>query len=384
MSRAVIAAVASVPFGKKTDVTDVELGAAAIRSLLNDAGVSPDQVGAAYGGSSYGGMLLAQRVMQAVGVSGPPIFTVENACASGASAVHLAYQAVSSDQADVVVAFGTESLSQFGGGTLPLTTRDHEIEDGLVMPAGYAMRAQRYMVDFGATAADLAMVSVKNRANGAKNPRAHFQKGVTVEQVLESREVAAPLRLLNCCPNSDGASAALITRPETAAELGLDAVGIAASVVRSGQFHNRPRDMTWPDITHRAAAAAYEQAGMTPDDLSFVELHDAFSISELLHAEGIGIADRGRAFVDLRNGEFAPSGSIPINPSGGLMSRGHPVGASGVAQVVESYLQLTGKAEGLQLSRADVALTQVTGGGVAGVDNGACGVHILTAPGYSR
>ena len=174
------------------------------------AGVEPGLVDVGFGGSVYGGSLLAQRVMQRVGVSGQPVFTVENACASGASAVNLAWQAVASGSADCAIAFGAENLSAFGGGTLPLTTNDIEIAQGMVMPAAYAMRAQRYLHDWGAAVEDLTNVSVKNRRNGAGNPRAHFQKEVTLEDVDNSRPVADPLRLLHCCPNSDGAAAVVL------------------------------------------------------------------------------------------------------------------------------------------------------------------------------
>jgi acetyl-CoA acetyltransferase len=144
-------------------------------------------------------------------------------------------------------------------------------------------------------------------------------------------------------------------------------------------FHTGYRDMTWPDITGRAAKAAYDMSGLTPADLDLVELHDAFAIAELLHAEALGLADRGKAHQALRNGEFNRDGRVAVSPSGGLLSRGHPVGATGVAQICESYWQLTGQAGPLQVPGASVALTHVTGGGIFGVDNGACSVHILSA-----
>jgi acetyl-CoA acetyltransferase len=373
-----IAGAAVHPFGKHRDKTAAELGYLAVSDLLATTGVAPDDIDAGYGGSTYGGSLLAQRVLQRVGISGQPVFTVENACASGASAVHLAWQAVAGGSADCAVAFGAENLSSFGGGTLPLTTNDVEIAQGMVMPAAYAMRAQRYLHQFGATVDDLTNVSIKNRRNGAANPRAHFRQEISPPDVAASRAVADPLRLLHCCPNSDGAAAVLLCSAEFAEQLGRDRVRIAASVVQSGRFHTGYRDMTWPDITERASRAAYHQAGLGPEDLDLVELHDAFSIAELLHAEALGIAARGKAHVAVANGEFDRDGRVAVSPSGGLLSRGHPVGATGVAQICEAYWQLTGTAAELQVPGAEVALTHVTGGGIFGVDNGACSVHILT------
>lgn len=198
-----VAGAAVHPFGKHTALNAAELGYRAARSLLDTTGMTPDAVDTGFDGSSYGGSLLAQRVLQRVGVSGQPVFTVENACASGASAVHLGWQAVASGGADAVIAFGAENLSAFGGGTLPLTTNDIEIEQGMVMPAAYAMRAQRYLHDFGATVDDLTAVSVKNRANGSLNDRAHFQRAVTVQDVADSRP---PIRCA-CCTAAPTATA---------------------------------------------------------------------------------------------------------------------------------------------------------------------------------
>ena len=305
-----------------------------------------------FGGSVYGGSLLAQRVMQRVGVSGQPVFTVENACASGASAVNLAWQAVASGSADCAIAFGAENLSAFGGGTLPLTTNDIEIAQGMVMPAAYAMRAQRYLHDWGADVESLTNVSVKNRRNGAGQPAGAFPEGSHVGGCRELPPGRGSIRLLHCCPNSDGAAAVVLCSEQVAARLPGPHVRVAASVVRSGRFSTGYRDMTWPEITERAAGAAYAQSGFGPDDLDLVELHDAFAIAELLHAEALGIADRGKAHAAVATGEFDRDGRVAVSPSGGLLSRGHPVGATGVAQICESYWQLTKQAGALQVSDA--------------------------------
>jgi acetyl-CoA acetyltransferase len=378
MKEVFIAGAAVHPFGKHRDKPADELGYRAVSQLIATTGAQPDLIDIGFGGSVYGGSLLAQRVLQRVGISGQPVFTVENACASGASAVHLAWQAVASGAADCAVAFGAENLSSFGGGTLPLTTNDIEIDQGMVMPAAYAMRAQRYLHDWGASVDDLTEVSVKNRRNGAGNPRAHFQSEITRDGVEASRPVADPLRLLHCCPNSDGAAAVLLCSESVAAQLGVPYVHVAASIVASGQFSTGYRDMTWPNITERTAGEAYAQSGFGPEDLDLVELHDAFSIAELLHAEALGIAERGKAHAAVATGQFGRDGRVAVSPSGGLLSRGHPVGATGVAQICEAYWQLIGQAGDMQVPDAQVALTHVTGGGIFGVDNGACSIHILS------
>jgi acetyl-CoA acetyltransferase len=378
MKEVFIAGAAVHPFGKHRNKPADELGYQAVSQLIATTGAQPDLIDIGFGGSVYGGSLLAQRVLQRVGISGQPVFTVENACASGASAVHLAWQAVASGAADCAVAFGAENLSSFGGGTLPLTTNDIEIDQGMVMPAAYAMRAQRYLHDWGASVDDLTEVSVKNRRNGAGNPRAHFQSEVTRDDVAASRPVADPLRLLHCCPNSDGAAAVLLCSESVAAQLEVPYVHVAASVVASGEFSTGYRDMTWPNITERTVREAYAQSGFGPEDLDLVELHDAFSIAELLHAEALGIAERGKAHAAVATGQFDRDGRVAVSPSGGLLSRGHPVGATGVAQICEAYWQLIGQAGDMQVPEAQVALTHVTGGGIFGVDNGACSIHILS------
>lgn len=379
MREVYLAGAACTRFSKRRGVNAATLAGEALNALMDTTGLEPGQIDAAFGGTLLGGSLMTQRALQEIGVSGPPLYTVENACASGASAVNLAWQAVASGAAECVVALGAENLSNLGGGALPLGSKDIEATLGLVMPAAYAMRAQRYLADFGATEEVLDLVSLKNRENGARNPRAHFQQEVSLEEIRGSRLVADPLHLLHCCPNTDGAAAVVVCSAAFAKTSRAPAARILASVIRSGDFHTGYRDMTWPDITYRSAKAAYEMSGLKPSDVDLVELHDAFSVSELLHAEALGLADHGQAHRRLSDGDFHRDGKVPVNPSGGLMSRGHPVGATGVAQVSEVYWQLTGQAGELQLPGPRVALTHVTGGGIFGVDNGACGVHIISA-----
>jgi acetyl-CoA acetyltransferase len=376
MPTPVVAGAHTIPFVKESTHV-VDLGADAVRGLLRSTGIGRGAVDAVISASGGGGNLLGQRILARVSMTGLPVFNIENACASGASAAHLATGMVASGQARVVMVVATERLSAFGGGALKLDPTDIEAAQGAIMPAHYALRANRYLWENGLKPEDLARVSVKNRRNGSLNPVARFQTPVTLEDVLGSKPIADPLTLLQCSPNSDGSSAVLVCSAEAASELGLDAVAIKASVITSGKFSDAPRDLTMPDVTLRAIKQAYEQADVGPRDIDLAEVHDAFSIAEVLYYEALGLCERGQGARFVAEGRADIDGDCAVNPSGGLISRGHPVGATGVAQLAEAYDQLTGRAGARQVPGASVALTHVTGGGIAGVDNGACGVHVL-------
>jgi acetyl-CoA acetyltransferase len=247
----------------------------------------------------------------------------------------------------------------------------------MIMPALYAMRATRYMHEHGMEAATLADIAVKNRRHGLLNPIATFCKATTREEVLASRPIAEPLTLLQCCPAVvDGAAAVVLsTKPFKGAAA---PVRVLASVVQSGLFETGPEDMIEAEITARTARMAYEQAGVGPQDLSLIECHDAFTISELLYYEALGLCDHGDAPQLLASGATTLGGRIPVNPSGGLIAKGHPPGATGVAQIVEVCEHLQGRAGKRQVEGARFGLTQVTGGGIWGVDHAACSIHILS------
>ena len=219
---------------------------------------------------------------------------------------------------------GVEKLTQFGGGTLPLSPEDREVKQGIVMPAVYAMRATRYLYETEATPEDLALVSVKARKHGALNPFAQYRKEVTVEEVLAARPVADPLTLLMCCPTGDGAAVVVLASDRARARLGARGMRIAASVLHSGQVAEGFRDMTAPEISAHSARDAYEIAGIGPKDLDMIELHDAFSIAELVYYETFGLAERGRGIDLIRDGRTTFGGDVVVNPSGGLLAKGHP------------------------------------------------------------
>jgi benzoylsuccinyl-CoA thiolase BbsB subunit len=370
--------VGMVPFGKYPERRLSDIGWPAVKAAIKDAGLSGKQIQAAYCGTALGGMMSGQRVLGRIGLTGIPISNVENACSSSSSAFRQGVLAVQTGEYDVVLIVGVEKLSKFGGGTLPLEEEDWEVSQGLSMPALYAMRAQRYMHDFGLTREQLAMVSVKNRRHGALNPDAQMRKPVTLEEVLSSRPIADPFTLLQCCPTGDGAAAAVLCATSIAKQFRSNPVQVIASDVTSGKYMTGFRDMTTPEITVRGAAEAYEQASLGPKDIDVAEVHDAFSIAELLYYEAFGFCEHGEAGRFIESGASSFGGQIVVNPSGGLLAKGHPIGATGVAQIVEIVRQLRGEAGQRQVENAKVGLSHATGGGVSGFDHGACSIHIFS------
>jgi benzoylsuccinyl-CoA thiolase BbsB subunit len=339
------------PFGKHPNRTSTDLGAEAVLAALRDSGIDPRRIGAAYCGTVFEGMSIGQRVLAHVGLVGFPITNVENACASGSTAVREASLAVRAGEHEVVLALGVEHPTSTFNGALTPGESDLETSVGLTMPGIYALRAQRYMEEYGATREELAQVSVKNRRHAAANPYAYFREAVTTEQVLASRPIADPLVLLECSPATDGAAAALIVSESVAREFP-NRVELAASTLRSGEVESVDADMSFETLTQQTAGEAYERAGIGPDDIDVAEVHDCFSIAEALRVEGAGLFPRGEYLTALARGEASIGGRLPINPSGGLLGKGHPLGATGVAQVVEIVRQLRGEAGDRQVSGA--------------------------------
>jgi acetyl-CoA acetyltransferase len=366
-------------FGKHPGVLAPELAQQAILKALDDAGVAQEDVQAVYCANVLGGMILGQLIVRDLGFKGIPVYNVENACASGATGVHLARHALLAQQYDTVLVLGIEQLTALGGGTIPLQRNDHKTElyakAGMVLPAVYAMRGTRFLHERGATPADLAAVAVKNRRHGALNEYAQQRSETSLEEVLASRMIADPLTLLQCCPSQvDGAAALVLGTRRRGARR---PVKVLSSVVVSGLREDARDDILDAEITARAARQAYERAGVNPGDVNVVELHDAFTIAELLYYEALGLAQRGEAVALLQSGATALGGRVPVNPSGGLLAKGHPLGATGVAQMVEILWQLQGRAGARQVPGARIGLTQCTGGGIAGVDHAASSVHLL-------
>jgi benzoylsuccinyl-CoA thiolase BbsB subunit len=366
-----------VPFRKYPEKTLADIAWPAVKQAIVDSGIKKKEIGAVYCGTALGGMMSGQRIMKKVGLTGLPIVNVENACSSSSTAFREAWIAVAAGVYDAALVIGVEKLTKFGGGTLPLEKEDWEVSHGLVMPALYAMRARRYMHEFGLTEDQLAMVSVKARKHGGLNPDAQFRDPVTIEQVKQARPVADPMTLFHCCPSGDGAAAVVICSAEKARQYTTDPVRVLGSEINSGNYVTGYRDMTSPEITVRGAKQLYEEAGIGPEDVDLAEVHDAFAIAELLYYEALGFCAQGDAAKLLEDGETSLGGRIPVNPSGGLLAKGHPIGATGVAQIVEIVRQLRGQCGERQVEGAKVGLTHCTGGGISGFDHGVCSIHLF-------
>lgn len=377
-----IAGAAMTAFARHDDKSMQDLAQSAALGAMTDAGIGAERIQAMYNANVYGGMVLGQVLIRDLGLGGPALYNVENACASGATAVHLACQALRLGVYDTVLVWGVEMLTKLGGGTIPMQRNDYKTDlyaaQGMTLPTVYAMRGMRYLHERNETPEILAQVAVKNRAHGALNPFAQQRKAVTLEEVLQSRPVAEPLTLLQCCPSMVDGAAALVLTTRRPAE-GRPAIRVVGSAVQSGRIEEGCDNILDAEITARTARMAYEQAGLGPEDVNVVELHDAFTIAELLYYEALGLAPQGEGAGMLRRGDTALGGRVPVNPSGGLLAKGHPLGATGVAQMVEVTWQLQGRADGRQVEGARVGLTQCTGGGIAGVDHAASSVHLLAA-----
>lgn len=373
---AYISGVAMTRFGKQPERSIEQLGREALLKALKDAGIERRDVDEVFCGSLFGGTLIGQRILRDLGMTRIPVTNVENACSSSTTAMREACAAVAVGRAETVLVIGIDQLTRLGGGTIPLEKTDIEVNLGFMMPALYAMRARRYMHETGATSRHLAMVASKAHEAGALNPYAQFQNRVTPEEVLASRMIADPLTLMMCCPTGDGASAAVVTTHKRAAARGKP-VRVAASVLQSGLYKTGFRDMASSELTQRTSKLAYESAGIGPNDVDLAEIHDAFTIAEMMYYEALGFCGKGGAPGMVERGDTSLGGVKPVNPSGGLLCRGHPVGATGVAQICEAVWQLRGEAGKHQVEGAKVALTHCTGGGISGLDHGACAVHIL-------
>ena len=378
-----------------------ELAVMAVRAACEDAGVEPADLDAAYVGNGAAGLVTGQEMirgqimLRGAGIEAIPIVNVENACASASTALHLGWQAIVTGVHDVVLCVGAEKLTHAdksvgmnaisAAADVELLAELDAARDPDERAAArkrsyfmdvYAEMTRAYMVRSGATAEDFAGVAVKNQEHGARNPRAQYGGSFTVEQILASRMVVDPLRLLMCSPISDGAAAVVLASSAAKRRLSAGGPRIRASVLLSGNAH----DAADPSAgsTGRAAAKAYEMAGVGPDELDCAEVHDASAPAELMIYEQLGLAEPGAGPELLASGRTRLGGDMPVNTSGGLLSKGHPIGATGLAQLCESTWQLRGEAGDRQVQGARVALTQNGGGWLDG-DAAAMSVHILSA-----
>jgi len=367
-------------FGKHLERSLRDLGREACLEAIKDAGIEPEQIQAGYCGNALAPAIqgetgVGQNVFWEVGIKGIPIVNMENACASGSTALREGWMAVAGGFYDIAIVAGVEKSVMPKGKMLDVGAGELDTKLGDVFPGYFATIAQKHMERYGTTREQMAQVSVKNHFNGTLNPYAQFQKTFTLEEVLNSPMIADPLTLYSCCPNSDGAAAVVLCSEEKAKKLNGRRIKVAASVLTTGTYENQ-RDITKWDVEIRAAEEAYGMASLGPEDLDVVEVHDAFTICEIIHYEGLGLCPLGEGGRLMEEGATELSGRIPVNPSGGLLSKGHPVGASGVGQVVEIVWQLRGDAGKRQVKNARVGMAGIMGGNKEG-DTRACTVHIL-------
>lgn len=382
MRAAYVAGVGMTPLGKHLDKQLRDLGRMACFDALRDAGLKPMDVQAGFCGNALAPAIqgetgVGQSVFWEVGINRIPIMNLENACCSGSTAFREAWLSVASGLYEVAMAVGVEKTYTEKGGILEIGTADLELKLGLVLPGFFALAARHYMEECGVTEEDLALVAVKNRFHGSLNPYSQFQTPVTLEEVMRSPMIADPLTRLSCCPLSDGAAAAVVVSKEVLKRLGKKPIYVAASVLQSGSYDNPSNPSRW-GLVESAANEAYNRAGLGPEDVDFAEVHDCFTISELLHYEMLGFAGRGEAVRLLRDKETYLGGKVPVSVSGGLLAKGHPVGCTGMAQIVEAVWHLRGQAGKRQVENARVALTH-TMGGLKGMDAKAVTINILRA-----
>ncbi len=355
---------------------------AAVASV--DKGFEPRQVEAAIVATQRGTLwaqegIAGNTVPTAIGLAGIPCTRVENACPSGSDAFRIGAMVVASGVHDVVLVIGVEKMRDKSAeeGLLSRATAGHPIYNRAeTAPVLFAPFATRHMHEFGTTREMLASVAVKNHHNGCLDPYAHFQNEVTIEQVLASPPVCHPLHLLDCCPQTDGAAAVILCSAERAAEFTDRPVWVAGFGVATDHpyLHEKSTFVGLPATT-LAAERAYAMAGVGPDDMDMAEVHDCFTITEILDIEDLGFVEKGKGGVASLEGETAIGGRIPVNPSGGLLAKGHPIGATGVAQLSECYWQLRGEADQRQVEiRNGYALQHNVGGRGSGVSV----VNILT------
>jgi acetyl-CoA acetyltransferase len=383
MQKVLVAGVGMVPFAtpRNTKPYDV-MAAGAVRAALDDSGVRIDQVQQAYAGFVYGDSTSGQRALYGVGMTGIPIVNVNNNCSTGSSALWLARQAVASGTAECVLAFGFEQMEP-GAITMKWQDRPTPFTEFMAVSekqngaSDAPMAAQlfggagaAYAERYGTDPATFAMISVKARLHAKNNPYAVFRDEVTVEQVLDSPHIFGPLTRLQCCPPTCGAAATLIVSEEFARrhDLRRDVAitGQAMTTDRPNTFED-PVNLVGFDMARRAADQVYAESGVEPSDVRVAELHDCFTANELLTYEALCLTPEGTAERFVRDGDNTYGGRVVTNPSGGLLSKGHPLGATGLAQCAELTWQLRGQAGARQVENVDVALQHNIGLGGAAV-----------------
>ncbi len=406
--RVYIIGVGMIRFSKYPEKNVRDMALDAIQICLKDCGLEKKQIQAAFFSNTFWGMfsnqhsIRGQVVLRSMGIGSIPVVNVENACAGGSTAIHLAIMGIKAGMFDVALAVGSEKITHEDKNMSLLAyascmdvenfsnqlklfeelSRSFNINSGDDSPPGtgrsvfmdaYALGARWHMNRFGTTQRQLAVIAAKNHFHGSLNPLSQYQKDMSVEEVLNDKPVAYPLTRSMCAPIGDGAAAAIVCSESFLKKLpNPRPVKVLASVLGSGQ----DREIDDEDIGERMAKLAYEQAGVGPDDIDVAELHDATSYGELHQCEAMGFCGLGEGGIFAESGATRLGGSKPINTSGGLECRGHPIGASGLAQIHEIVVQLRGEAEKRQVLGARIGLTE-NGGGNIGLEEAAMCIHIL-------
>jgi acetyl-CoA C-acetyltransferase len=356
----------STRYGKLNE-SIIELALNASREAIISAGITPKDIEAGYISNVFGAadkqVHIAPVIMSNLGIPYVPGLTIESACGSGSVMLREAFANVYAGFYDCLLAVGVEKITHTG--TTQSTTLFSYCSDffyeggnGASFPGLFASIARAYLSTYKASEEDLAYVAVKNHDNGMLNPKAHVRRKITIDDVMKSPVVASPLKLYDCCPFSDGASALILCNEKFAKSIGRPYIEIIGSGRGASPAAIQGReDITTIPSTVNAAKQAYKMAGITPRDIDFAEVHDCFTIAEIIDTEDLGFFEKGTAAARVRNGDTRLTGKIPINPSGGLKAKGHPIGATGIGQVVEVFEQFTGKAGQRTIKDAEIALT---------------------------
>lgn len=376
MSDVYIMGIDMIKFGRFPDRTVPQIGAEAALMALDDAGLTIQDMEALYCGNlGQANAMVGQRILQEIGQTGIGVVNCANACATGATAFREAWMSVKAGVNDVVLAVGVEQMGKglLGGGGGGTGIPKEGLLGSGTMPAVFAEAGMEHSRKYGTTFEQFAKVSVKNHHHSTLNPKAMYQIETPLDVVMNAEMISYPNTKLMCSVNVDGAAAAVLVSEKKAKELGMSrAVRVKASVLASDPFEDR--DLVMPnvnDVTRIAAKKAYEMAGCGPEDIDLVELHDCFATAEILHYENLGLCADGEAGRMIDEGETALGGRIPVNVSGGLLSKGHPLGATGIANIYEVSTHLRGEADKRQVEGAKLGMTHVIGLGSA------CGIHIL-------
>lgn len=377
MSDVYVVGIDMIKFGRFPDKTVPQLGSDAALLALADAGLGIRDMQALYCGNlMQADAMVGQRILHEIGQTGIPVVNCANACATGATAFREGWIAIKAGLYDLVLAVGVEQMGKGllgGAGGRKGISKEGLLGSG-TMPAVFAEAGMEHTRKYGTTFEQFAKVSVKNHHHSTLNPKAMYQLETPLEMVMNAEMISYPNTKLMCSVNVDGAAAAVLASEKKAKELGLmgRAVKVRASVLASDPWQER--DLVMPDVnscTRLAAKTAYEQAGVGPEDLDLVELHDCFATAEILHYENLGLCADGDAGTFIDEGHTALGGKIPVNVSGGLLSKGHPLGATGIANIYEVTTHLRGEADKRQVAGARIGLTHVIGLGSA------CAIHVL-------